>query len=337
MTGSTLNALLAELTSFSRDAAPRAPAGLDWEELAALAEAHGLAALLSYQLDYRFLARLQPPPAVRERLAASFNAAVNDNVLKVTHLRRLLTAEEMPPVVVLGPPSWIDGLYPHIAFREIDDVDVWAIDLKAAAGGFAEGGLAVHATGLRGSEVGARPLAARLASPDIALRVWRVPAGLRLDSRAAGAFWERKLPVKAYGPVAHRLDPADALVAHVAALALEGFAVPRIRLVDLREMVLRVDLPAACGGLYGPGSPPLRGDDVLERARELGLTRALWAGLRLVQELFPEAAAKAAQLALALPPRTARLVEEAVVRPALDVRRLRVVRAATALRRLLLA
>jgi hypothetical protein len=335
VTSAALNALFAELTSFSKSAKPVAPAGLDWEQVVDLAEAHGLAALISYQLDYRFLARLSPPPLVRERLAANFNGAVNDNVLKVTHLRRLLSTEGMPEAVVLGPASWIDGLYPHIAFRQIDDVDVWVRDLSAASIAFAEGGLAVRPLGMGGP---VRPLAARLASPDIALSVWRAPAGLRPGTTSTAQTWERKLPVRAYGPVAQRLAPADAVVAHVAALAMEGYAVPRIKLVDLREMVLRLDVESDRGsGFYGPGSPVLRSAEVLERVRGLGLTRALWAGLRLVETLFPEAAPKAKQLALGLPSRAARLVEEAVVQPALNPNRLRVVRAITALRRALLA
>jgi hypothetical protein len=110
--------------------------------------------------------------------------------------------------------------------------------------------------------------------------------------------------------------------------------VPRIRLVDLREMVLRID---AAEGFYGPKGEVLRSADLVERTRRLGLGRSVYAGLRLVEELFPEASANARRLALGLPSVSARLVEEAVVRPALDPRRTHVVRAVTALRRVLLA
>ncbi len=333
MTAESLNAFLADLTSFSKAAQPKAPAGLDWEELGEIVWRHGLVGIVSYQLDYRFLARLDPPARVREQLASGFNAFVNDNVLKVTRLRTLLSADGMPAAVVLGPAGLVDALYPHVAFRPIEDVDLWlAPDAFAPAQrALAESGLALAAPS---APLPSRPLAARLASPDIALGLWRAPAGLRLDPASTAALWERRLPVRAYGPSAFRLGAADAVLAQVAALALEVFAVPRIRLVDLREMILRAD---TLEGFHGPGTPQLRSAELLDRARAFGLTRALWAGLRVVARLFPEATGKATALAARLPVRAPRVLDEAIVRPALDLNRTRVVRATVALRRLLLA
>lgn len=331
MTAAEINAFLADLTSFERDVAPTPPPSLDWAELAAVVEWHGLGAIVSYQLDYRFLARVRPPAWLRERLLMTFNGFVNDNVLKVTQLRRLLSGDGMPATVLLGGAALADALYPHLAFRPLQEIDVWvrATDLLLAGTALGEGGLLPSAQGTSSS---ARTVAARFANPDIGLQLWRAPAGLSLGEATASALWDRKLPVPAYGPNAFRLAPADALCAHVAALSLSGFAVPRVLLVDLREMVLRTDGE----GFYGPGDRVLASADLKVRAKEFGLSRALWAGLQIVSGLFPESAAKAAVLMPELPAQVRSLVFEAVVRPAFDPHRTKVVRALQPLRRILL-
>jgi len=332
MNATTLNGFLAQITSFGREVMPSPPPGLDWEELCGILERQGLAAIASYQLDYRFLARVRPPPWARERLLLSFNAQVNDNVLKVTHLRRLLSEEGVPPTVLLGAVSVAESFYPHIAFRPLECIDLWVQPsrLSELATAIVEGGLS---PGPVGSPRPGRSIAARFAHPDLDLQVWRAPPGLPLPERAAASVWERSLEARVFGPAARRLDPADALCARVASLALHGFAVPRIDLIDLREMILRCDGPE---GFYAPNGSRLIGADVVARSRALGLDRSLWTGLRLAGELFPEAAPLAKALAPRLPARVRALLEEMVVRPALDPHRSMALRAVQALRRFLL-
>jgi len=332
MRAGDLNRFLAELTSFTREVVPRPPPGLDWEDLAEVAELQGLGGIVSYQLDYRFLARVRPPPWFRERLLMTFNGQVNDNLLKITHLRRVLSEDGMPPVMLLGGVALGDSFYPHIAFRPLPEIDLWvrAPHLAQFAAAIAEAGLPSHPLGERRDQ---RSVAARFANPDIDLQAWLRPPGLPISQAAAADWWDRSLAAPVFGPAAHRLDPADSVCALIAALALEGFAVPRVLLIDLREMIHRADTPE---GFYAPKGVALRWAEVDERARELGLARSLWAGLRLAAELFPEVSAKAERLQTRLPATVRSLIDEAVVRPALDPHRTTVVRAAQTLRRILL-
>jgi hypothetical protein len=332
MKAGDLNRFLAELTSFTREVVPRPPPGLDWEELADVAELQGLAGIVSYQLDYRFLARVRPPPWLRERLLMTFNGQVNDNLLKITHLRRVLSEEGIPPIMLLGGIALGDSFYPHIAFRPLPEIDLWvqASNLAQLAAAIAEAGLPNHPVGERRDQ---RSVAARFANPDIDLQAWLRPPGLPLSQAAAAQLWDRSLAAPVFGPAAYRLDPADSVCVLLAALALEGFAVPRVLLIDLREMIHRADMPE---GFYAPKGIALRWTEVEERARGLGLVRSLWAGLRLVSELFPEVSAKAKPLEPRLPAAVRALLDEMVVRPALDPHRTTVARAAQTLRRALL-
>jgi hypothetical protein len=332
MRSSELNRFLAELTSFGREARPSPPVGLDWEELAGVAERQGLAAIISYQLDYRFLAYVRPPQWARERLLMSFNGWVSDNLLKIQHLRRQLSEAGIPPLVLLGSIAVAETFYPHIAFRPLEEIDLWVLpaQLGELTAAMNDAGLAAGGPGL---ETRQRSIAARFANPDLDLRVWTQPAGLTLPEPAGRAMWDRKLSAPVFGPAAFRLDPADAVCAHVGALALAGFAVQRIQLVDLREMLLRADVDE---GFYTPKGKGLRWSEVRERSRGMGLDRSLWTALRLVAELFPEVAAKADARRPGLPARVRAMLEELVVRPALDPNRTTVMRAVNAIRRRLL-
>ena len=290
MKAGDLNRFLSELTSFTREVVPRPPPGLDWEELADVAELQGLAGIISYQLDYRFLARVRPPPWLRERLLMTFNGQVNDNLLKVTHLRRWLSEEGVPPVLLLGGISLVDTFYPHLAFRPLREVDIWVQPAQLAqfAAAIAEAGLPAGPVGA-GTETSAR-WRRDSRTPTSTSGSGCVRRGYRSRRLPRAWLWDRSLAAPVFGPAAHRLDPADSVCALIAALALEGFAVPRVLLIDLREVIHRADTGE---GFYAPKGAPLRWADVEERARRLGLVRSLWAGLRLAAELFPEVAAKA--------------------------------------------
>jgi hypothetical protein len=269
---------------------------------------------------------------VRERLLLSFNGWVNDNLLKVQHLRRQLSEEGVPPLVLLGSIAIADTFFPHIAFRPLEEIDLWVRpeDLERLSGAMREAGLAPEAAPRQ------RSIAARFANPDLDLRVWTQPQGLALTAAGTSALWERRIAAPLFGPAAFRLDPADAVCAHVAAMAVTGFAVPRVQLVDLREMLLRADGPEGESGFYAPKGKALQWKEVRERSRGLGLDRSLWAALRLVGELFPEVAPQAERSQPELPARVRAVLEELVVRPALNPHRTTVVRAVNAIRRRLL-
>jgi hypothetical protein len=298
------------------------PAQIDWPELAALVERHGLASIVSYQLEYRLVATWRAPAAVRERLQITFNGLLNDNVHKLTRLKQLLSQEGAPDTLLLGAAALADSFYPHIAFRPVESIDLLVRPDRFADAErlFAEGGLA-----RRGN---------RLGDGQIEVRLWTQPPGLALSRGELDALWTRRVAARPYGRSAFRPSPADALLLQVAALAQEAFQVVRVLLVDLREMALR----AAAGEPFdGPGGEAALDErELLARAREWHLGRALYAAMVLVADLFPEADQAARRLAPAIPARAAALLVRAIVRPALDPRRQKVFRASQAARRMLL-
>src|SRR5690606_11047222 len=115
--------------------------------------------------------------------------------------------------------------------------------------------------------------------------------------------------------------------------ARRGFVVPLIHFVDLREM-LRGQAPEPLG--RGPGAP-LDRERVLSRAKAFGAERALWTAMELTAHFHPDVAASAASLQpeLGLPTRT--LLETAVVNPAKDLERERLLRGVGKLVKILLA
>jgi hypothetical protein len=299
------------------------PPRLDWGELVELAERHGLAAILSYQLEYRFAGTWRAPSWARERLLMTFNGLLNDNVHRLSQLKRLLSQDGAPPVMLLGVSGLADSFYPHIAFRPVEAMEVL---VPADGRDFAERLLLEGGLTRRGR---------RLGDGEIDLEVLTQPPGLNLPSREIDALWERRVAARPYGPNASRPGPADAVLLRVAALALDAFQVTRVQMIDLREMVLR-----AAGGepFYGPGGAERQLDhqELIARARAWHLSRALHAAMTLVGELFPEAREAARSFTPDLPARAAAVRYRAIVQPALDPRRQKVLRAGQAARRLLL-
>ncbi len=292
------------------------PAGVDWPELVQITERHGLASIVSYQLEYRFIGSWRAPPAVRERLQLTFNGLLNDNVHKLTRLKQLLSQPGAPDALLLGAASLADAFYPHIAFRPVESIDLLVRKEQHADAErvLADGGLArkgVH-----------------LGDGDIAVRLWTQPPGLNLAQTELAALWDRRVAARPYGPGAFRPSPADAILLQVAALAQEAFQVVRVLLVDLREMALHSTDSSESGALD-------RGE-LLGRARTWQLGRALHTAMALVGTLFPEAGEATRRLSPEIPARVAALLDRAMVRPALDPRRQKVMRAAQAGRRLLL-
>ena len=322
MTNAGIDRLLAELTSFRPDAPRPRAAGADWREIARLAFEHGLAPMISYQLEYRWPG-LGAPEEVREQLLAVYQGTLGDLVFKLVRLKEALRGEEMPPAALLGGAATADAFFPHVAFRPTPELEILVrpAEREAAARAFAREELRPGRPGPGGTPFsdGRLVLWVRTALPALA------PSAPRVDE-----LLERSIPARAYGPNARRLAPEDALLSAVAALADEGLVAPRLAFVELRELLLRG------GGFWEPEGPALDPARLRERAREGGLSRALWAALEIVARLFPEAADRARTLAPELPARARALLRRLVVEPMLDPRRLRLVRGERALRRALL-
>lgn len=319
-----LNRALAALTRFE-GGAPELPAGLDWGLLAEVCERHGLAPIVSYQLEYRWPGRFGAPDWLRERLLASYQGILSDNVFKLVQLKQALSLEGMPEVVLLGAAAAADAFYPHIAFRPVPELEllVRGRDLARAQGAFAERSF---------QPIGQTATDLLLGDGRLTLRLATALPGLAPSAADVEALFARKVPALPYGPRAFRLGPEDAFLSAVAALAREAFQVARVELVDLREMVSR----GARGseGFWDPGGGrPLDVAALRASARGGELQRALHCALEILAELFPETAAAAADLRPELPARTRALLSRAVVKPALDPRRRSVIRGVQSVRR----
>lgn len=310
MSEDEINLLFAGLTSFEARAPPEA-GRVDWPLVAELAERHGLASLLGYQLEYRWPGLLGAPEAIRERLLTSYQGTLGDNVYKLVTLKQLLSGGNIE-VIILGAASVADTLFPHVAFRPVPELEllVRRSDVPLALAAFAERNF--------------RPRS--MADSTILLSNDRIELELHVSmpsapgaARLAGLF-ERKVPALPYGPRAFRLGAEDALLAAAADLARDNFSVPRIRLVELRELALRA---ADLKRLHA-------------QAADQGLRRALHCALALVAALFPEAAVKVRAQAPELPARTRALLDRLLVGPARDPRRRRAPPGAQLLRRALL-
>jgi len=201
---------------------------------------------------------------------------------------------------VLGAASYLDWLYPHLAFRPVGD-------LRLAVRG--EDGARFAArlgADFKPLSTGEGDHTAVFSDGRVELRIQE---GLVEGAGEDGGLFERATPFRAMGPGATRPCAEDALLLAVADQALEGLHSQLVTYVDVRELV-RLDLDRTA---------------LLSRAEVLGLSRALWGSLTLVGWFFPEASARA----LALRPTLGgaeRAAVEAVLESARDPGRLRVLR-----------
>ncbi len=303
-------ALADALRAITRFDPPPSLPDCDLALLADVLEAHGLAPLASWQVEHtRLGAGL--PDSFRERLLTGFQGVVNDNLTKLMTLRRLLQQAESVRVVALEAVAYADWLYPHLAFRPIGEL---RLAVRGADGArFADavkGSMSLARTG-----DGGRTAVFTDGTTDVVLQ-----EGLWPGAPEDAALFERARPYRVFGPAAFRPAPEEALLATVADLALQGLFAPGIALVDLRELLRAgVDAPY-----------------VVERARALGLSRALHGATLVVARLFPDVADAAAAVRpeLAVPER---LAVERLAESASDPARLRHLRGADAAARLLLA
>ncbi len=301
-----LDALRA-LTSFSPpERLPECDPGL----LGDVLEAHGLAAMASWQLEQRRLGA-QAPDALRERLLTSFQGIVNDNLQKLLTLRALLRDLEGLRVVVLEAAAYVEWLYPHLGVRPLGDVRL--------AVPTAEGQRFVDAARPEWSIVRTEHEGRTVVFTNGKASV-SIQEGLWPSGPEDAALFERATPYRVFGPSACRPSAEDAVLATVAEQALLGLHAPLVTFVDLRELL----------------SQPLDADYVRARAAALRLDRALHGATLLVAHFFPDVA----DVAAALRPELGfaeRVAVERVVEAASDPARLRPLRGADAAARLVVA
>ena len=291
-----------------------------WEDYADWAIGQGLAPLAAYNLEYRLGTKTGAPEWVRDRLLAIYQGSVNDNVMKLVNFKRAVDELEGRQVIMLGGGSFAESLYPHVAFRPVIDIRLLVprADLDPFVG-------YLRRAEFKAGEGGAEGTLRELSDGRTTLFVH----GELLKQGDEGLF-TRALPMKVYGPSLRRLDLEDALLCQVLLMSRDGFDVPLIEFVDLRELVQGAP---SMGGVY---SRPVDAEAVRARAAEWKMERALWAALGIVERLFPETSAAVAHLkpqSLLMP--TRELLERLVIAPVSIVGRTHQFRGEDALRTLL--
>lgn len=277
----TKHELFRVLTSFSPKRVDLR--GAPWESLTDWLLAQGLAPLAAYNLEYR-LGATQVPEWVRHRLLSLFQGSANDNVMKLVNLKQSLAELEGRRIVMLGGVSYVESLYPHVAFRPVVDVRVYV------------GPMAVDplATWLRRAEFKPQDGVVDRAGAQKVLSDTRteifVHGRLLDDAKEDTALLARAVEMRPFGVSAYRLDLEDALLTHVLLMARQQFEVPVLELLDLRELVMGAP---DMGGAY---SRPVDVGLLHERAAAWKLEAPLRAALDAVAMLWPETADAVASL-----------------------------------------
>ncbi len=301
------------LSSFSPKAGAMAQA--PWEAYVEWAIVQGLAPLAAYNLEYR-LAGAGAPEWARDRLLSVYQGSLNDNVMKLVSFKRALDELEDGRVLVLGAASFAESLYPHVAFRPVPDIQLWAQsdDLPRLV------------EFLRQSEFRSdsgvdrvRDAAAVLSDRRTEIAIFTHFFGERVRAHEKGVF-ERALPVKVYGPSIFRPSHEDAILLLCLEHAKAGYQVPMISFVDLRELL---------------SSKPLDFERLKQRASEWRIDRALYTSASIVQRLFPELETAAQSAKPTLRASTQRLLEKWVIGKVVQLGPMRLLRGADRWRRLL--
>ncbi len=312
--------LFRTLSSFSPKRADLARA--PWEAYTDWAISQGLAPLAAYNLEYR-LGQCGAPEWARDRLLSIYAGSANDNVMKLVNFKQQVDELEGRSLVLLGGASFVESLYPHVAFRPVIDVRVMV----------PPGDLDGFANFLKRGQFQPDPSVHDAAKAERVLSDTRtlvfLHSALAPTPEADRELMARTLPMKVFGPSVRRFDLEDAILVHVVLLARAGFEVPMIELVDLRELVLGAP---SLGGVY---SRPVDAAVLRARARAFQNDRGLWAALTLVERLFPETTAAVAPLKPDLSFPVRELLERLLVAPLTEVGRTQGFRGEDTLRSLL--
>lgn len=318
---------LSALRLLTRFDLSRKPAGgrsplrdVPWAELADVAMVHGVAPIVAYNLEYQ-LGGGGAPDEIRDRLLGYYQGTLNDNVFKLVNLKGLLHGLELP-VVLLGAAAWADAIYPHVAFRPVPDVQ-----LLAARENFFQLAQQGEPMGMKlgGEEAGA----VVLTDGRTRFLLYDAVFGAQRTS-AEGALFERGVRARVFGERVVRPAIEDAVLTQVALMARAGFEAPLIEFVDLRELVL------GSPGQSGTYHRPPEAGEVLERAEESGLSRALYCAMRLLAWFFPEQEPQAAAITPHLNVAVRAALDKVVVEPAQALEREHASRSVEQIRKLLL-
>ncbi|MGQ0506331.1 MAG: nucleotidyltransferase family protein [Myxococcaceae bacterium] len=274
-----------------------------WEEYVDWAISQGLAPLAAYNLEYR-LAGGGAPEWARDRLLSIYQGSVNDNVMKLVNFKRTVDELEGRSIVLLGGASFAEVLYPHVGFRPVLDVQllVRAADLDGLSNflGTQHFRPTKEVEDARGAE--------RVLSDG------NTPV-LLYTSLGASSEPGALLPAKVYGPSFFRLSHEEALLAVCLDQARNGYDVPLLTFVDLRELII------GAPSVSGPYSKAVDHALLKKTAEKWGASRALYASASIVARLFPETADTVSQLLPELPAAVRVLIEAAVVGPLSEVGR----------------
>lgn len=275
-----------------------------WETYVPWAIGNGLAPLASYNLEY-VLVGSKAPRWAREQLASIYQGSANDNVMKLVMFKRLVDKLEGRKLILMGSAILAEALYPHLAFRPVIEIELLMrrMDVDPFTGFLSHQEFKPDDTGYEDS--GATRVLSDGATPLLLFTEPLGPAGRPL----VDGIFERAVPNRIYGSSVYRPSAEDTLLLAILSLARQGFAVPFISFVDLRELII--------------GAPTL--DDplelkpnrtvLLERAAAWKLDRSLWAALTLIERLFPETRETVQPLLPELSRTSRTLLEKGVVQP----------------------
>lgn len=275
-----------------------------WEAFSQFALRNGLASLAAYNLEYR-LTGADAPRHVREQLLAVHQGTANDNVMKLVNFKRSIDELHGRKLVVLSGASFAEALYPHIAFRPVIDIDVLMRpeDIEGFTG-FMRG---AHFKVTNDPELKVRG--------EVALTDTRTVIFLHTSlfggppTQMEQEIFERALPMKVYGPSAFRPSHEDAILTVAVEQAREGFQVPMLSFVDLRELLLGAP---SLGNVYSK-APDL--EAVKARAKAWDVERALYASLCICERLFPQTKTAAQAAKPELKRASKALLDKLVVEP----------------------
>jgi hypothetical protein len=294
-----------------------------WEDYVDWAIEQGLAPLAAYNLEYR-LAGADAPDWARDRLLSIYQGSVNDNVMKLVNFKRMVDELEGRKLLLLGGAAFAEALYPHVGFRPVLDIQVLLrrVDVE----GFA-GYLSQHHFKPEKDEAGSG--AVRVVSDGrTAIYLFADVLGPQRREELKGIF-DRARPMKVYGPSIFRPELEDAVLLLCLEHARQGYQVPWLSFVDMRELVTGA---TSMGGVY---SRPLDVAALHERARAWRLERSLYTSLSIIERLFPETSGAVEAARPPLRRATRELLNRLVVEPVSVPGNRGVLRGADRLRRLL--
>jgi hypothetical protein len=235
-----------------------------------------------------------------------YQGTLNDNVMKLVNFKRAVDDLEGRKIVLLGAGSFAESLYPHVAFRPVLELRLLVppADLDGFVGF------------MKNAEFKPEAVPAEVTPSDAAVSDGRTL--ILLDTKLTpddDALRARALRMKVMGPSMFRLDLEDAILVQVLLCQKAHFEVPMLEWIDLRELVLGAP---SMGHVY---SRPFDAKVILERSKQWGLDKSLYAAMAVVSKLFPESAALAKQLEPEVAWATRELIDRLLVAPVAEIGR----------------